>query len=437
MSDQNSTIINALPTKEFFIYTLIRDIKLIDAIPDLVDNSIDGARRIRPNNDFSGLWVRIEANNEHFKIADNCGGISVDVARNYAFRFGRPVDMPDTPHSVGQFGVGMKRALFKIGNKFKVESTTENSLFVMEQDMRDWIIKPEWQFEFNSIEENGADIPLEDTGTTITVEELHSNVSSSFELENFQTALVKELESKHLESISQGLSITFNGTPLNIKPLELLQSDSVKPAFATFNVPNRPEVSVKIYAGLGPRDPNAAGWYVFCNGRLVLEADKSTTTGWKDDTPGFHNTYARFRGYVFFDSDVSKLLPWTTTKNGVDADSDVFRSVRLEMIRMMQPVISFLRELDKERVDSAEEADETDLATAVETASEVKLAAVRTNITFTAPKYVPVSRPKVANILYSKPKEEVDRVMNCLKVNTYKDVGIKTFDYYFKMECDE
>ena len=81
---------------------------------------------------------------------------------------------------------------------------------------------------------------------------------------------------------------------------------------------------------------------MFCNGRLILEADKSRTTGWGDGNPQYHNQYARFRGYVFFDSDHAGLLPWTTTKSNVDADSPIFRAVRLEMLYMMRPIIDFL-----------------------------------------------------------------------------------------------
>ena len=111
---QDPKRINASPTKEFFIYMLTRDIPLTRAVLDLVDNSVDGARKMRQAGDFNGLWVRIELDGVHFKIADNCGGIPVDIARNYAFRFGRPKDAPAVPGSVGQFGVGMKRTFFKL-----------------------------------------------------------------------------------------------------------------------------------------------------------------------------------------------------------------------------------------------------------------------------------------------------------------------------------
>src|SRR5439155_1583690 len=125
----------AAPTKEFFISMLVRDIELLDAVADLVDNCVDGARRIRSKDSFVGLFARIHLSEKKFEIEDNCGGISVDVARKYAFRFGRPGEFPPAKHSIGQFGIGMKRALFKMGNKFRVESSTERSRFVVEVDV--------------------------------------------------------------------------------------------------------------------------------------------------------------------------------------------------------------------------------------------------------------------------------------------------------------
>ena len=106
--------INAEPTKDLFISMLIKDLPLIRSIIDLVDISVDGARRIGKKNDYGGLFVRLNLRADRFEISDNCGGIDVELARHYAFRFGRPAEMEPIPYSVGQFGVGMKRSLFKI-----------------------------------------------------------------------------------------------------------------------------------------------------------------------------------------------------------------------------------------------------------------------------------------------------------------------------------
>ena len=113
---KNPNIIDASPTKDLFVTMLVRDLVLTDAISDLVDNCVDGAKGLRPDKNYAGLYVKIIANKNIFSIEDNCGGFSSQVARDYAFKFGRSSKAELTPYSVGQFGIGMKRALFKIGS---------------------------------------------------------------------------------------------------------------------------------------------------------------------------------------------------------------------------------------------------------------------------------------------------------------------------------
>ncbi|MCF3126934.1 ATP-binding protein [Acinetobacter soli] len=124
-----SISIDAKPTKEFFITMLTRDIPLNRAILDLIDNSVDAANSIMISeglNDLSNFEINIVITKDMFQISDNCGGFDLKTGQKYAFRFGRDPKAPPTPNSVGQFGVGMKRTLFKLGEKFKVITKSKN-----------------------------------------------------------------------------------------------------------------------------------------------------------------------------------------------------------------------------------------------------------------------------------------------------------------------
>jgi hypothetical protein len=145
--------VDAEPTKEFFVSMLVRDIELIPALVDLVDNSVDGARRLRGSDRFDGLYVRIDATAEMFRIEDNRGGIPIDIARRYAFRFGRTDETPQLARSVGQFGVGMKRALFKLGPDFEIRSVEAASDFVLKVNVPVWTDQTSWDFEFSDYHE--------------------------------------------------------------------------------------------------------------------------------------------------------------------------------------------------------------------------------------------------------------------------------------------
>ena len=153
-----------------FVYILTRDIAHDAAIIELLDNSVDGARRVAENpEELSTFQVDIEFDNTKFVIEDNCGGIPLNVAREYAFRFGRAEGMQPIPGSIGQFGVGMKRALFSFGKKYIVESATEENWFRLEIRLDDWMQdKSKWDFVLADYGEFNDGKPV---GTRIVVTE--------------------------------------------------------------------------------------------------------------------------------------------------------------------------------------------------------------------------------------------------------------------------
>ncbi len=427
--------IDAMPTKDFFISMLVRDIDLVDAIADLFDNCVDGARRMKPGGKYDGLSVRIRTSPSEFSITDNCGGIPVDVARFYAFRFGRPEGMPSTKHGIGQFGIGMKRALFKLGKKFLVDSTTKESSFKVRVNVDEWKKSPEWNFSFEQLED-GQRNRLEDYGTKIVVTDLNEGIANSFGLENFKNTLREKLEAKHRETMAKGLEVRLNGVQLRFTPSVLLQyRDELRPAFFEKSYPKfgASPVSVELWVGVSNSDPTTAGWYVYCNERLVLGPNQTELTGWGDGLPRFHNQYGRFRGYAYFDCEDPNLLPWNTTKNSVEADSELYRAVRQQMVSLARPVIDFLNALRREERESEKEGP---LFGVLEKAKAVALSTVKTAPVFVRPtERKAKTNPRSATISYSKPLEEIAVAQKVLKVSSRKAVGEKTFEYFYKAEC--
>lgn len=68
--------VDMFPMKKFFISSLVRDIDLSKAICDLIDNSIDGAKKSGKNIEHNEYEIKITLNKNKFCIKDNCGGIS-------------------------------------------------------------------------------------------------------------------------------------------------------------------------------------------------------------------------------------------------------------------------------------------------------------------------------------------------------------------------
>jgi hypothetical protein len=324
----------------------------------------------------------------------------------------------------------------------------------MEIDVLDWITpngdeSPEdWHFHFDTVEENLTDVPTEHIGTEIEVTRLHGTVVDNFELDNFIARLTEEISVAHSATMNKSLAISINAIPIGFEPHRLFVSDHLKPAFVE-KVYTRElidgqagaPVKVKLYAGIGERDLRAGGWYLFCNGRLILRADQTMTTVWgpAHGMRQYHPDFAFFRGYVYFDSDDASLLPWTTTKTGVDVDSPIYKHAQQEMIEISKPVLAFLSNLSKEKqAFEAGESTDRSLQDAIEGAT-AKITEVLTQApAFVAPQRRPLPPgPKMQKIQYAKPLSEVEKAKRLLKAYTFTAVGEKTFEYFLEYEGDD
>jgi len=432
--------IDVTPTRALFVEMLTRDIRLDRAVLDLADNSIDGAKRLRPGDqsDLSGLEIRIYLDSDRFEITDNCGGIGIEIAKHYAFRFGRAKGMKPTPGAVGQFGVGMKRALFKFGHHFEVESTTTSDRFKLVVDVDKWEQEPgPWRFTFES-SENNLTLPVDKTGTTIVVSPLRDDVKAQFGSVNFRNSLGRQIESVQQQYIDRGLRIVFDGKTLLASPWQLLRGQGIEPMFSETDIDSGDgRVKRRIFAGVGRSSPQEAGWYVFCNGRMILSADQSKTTGWEPgedaegvSLPKFHGQFARFRGYVFLDAEDASLLPWNTTKTGVDEDTDVWRNTLAEMRRAMRPIIDFLNRL------AGESENPTNQRPLTEAIGRTIPQAVK-SITRLGPFAVPQAPsgpkpPPWTSIQFSRLKSQVDDLKKVYEASSNSELGGILFDEAYK-----
>ena len=430
------------PTKELFVYILTRDIAHQAAIIELLDNSVDGARRVARNPDcLSEFEVDIDFDENKFRIRDNCGGIPLDVAINYAFRFGRAEGMQTVRRSIGQFGVGMKRALFSFGRSYVVESVTDKDWFRLKINLEDWLKKTTWDFELLEYGDNDRSKPI---GTTIEINDLNEPAAALFGLEHFRIRVENEIRQKHGLFITHGLAVRLNGTSIPRHDWQVIIGGEFSPEYLEkmYNGGAAP-VTARIYAGLGRSSPVEAGWYVICNGRLVLSADKSDKTGWgwlstemdaATGTPRYHNQFARFRGYALFDSDDAGRLPWNTTKTDVDADDPIWRDARERMSAVMRPVIDFLN-----LVDSESDLPETErlLTAALTTASVGSIANVRSARSFGYPTHPKSVRPKTVSIQYRKDKERVDALSEAMGTSSARSTGEAAFEDAYKRYVDE
>ena len=359
------------PAKTFFVSMLTRDIDLADAILDLLDNCVDGALRTRPKektdkDSLDEYWAHIEFDEEMFRIEDNCGGIPWKLAKEYAFCLGRPegAETDDVKGQIGVVGIGMKRAIFKMGRECLVHSHHELDTFLV-------TIPPEWfedEQDWDPFKAEREKPISKKTGTTIEIRNLEEGTQLAFkDGSSFSDEFPLIVAETYSYLIQKGFAVEINGVPVKRKPVRLcfesaddLSKDSsiIRPYLYEAKIGN-----VDVFFAVGYRAPlltdeeqeedrerggfsaKEAGWTVICNDRVVLSHDQTTKTGWGvPGVPNFHNQFSCIAGLVEFRSEHMSDLPITTTKRGIDTSSDLYTYIR---VRMQSGLTHFTRNTNK------------------------------------------------------------------------------------------
>lgn len=344
--------VDASPVKSFFVSMLTRDIQLEEAILDLLDNCVDGILRSKGGNGsrpYEGFNANITFSADSFSIHDNCGGIPWRL-HSYAFRMGRAPDRPrDESGSVGVYGIGMKRAIFKMGMHCLISTRNEEDQYEVEITP-DWITNEnEWEIPVREAD-NSADYD----GTTIVVGDLYPGIAKTFGegAKSFSSDLRRMIATHYAYIIDKGFEVTVNGDRVRPRTTRLVHdkrdaapADAIRPyVFKTaadgvqvylavgFTRPIPSEDEVREEQEAARHSSVDAGWTILCNDRAVLYCDRSELTGWGEaGVPRYHTQFIAISGIVDFRSEDPSKLPTTTTKRGIDASSSLYLQVKNKM----------------------------------------------------------------------------------------------------------
>lgn len=351
------------PSKRFFVSMLTRDIELNDAILDLLDNCVDGALRTKKDikdasKPYEGFYAKLTINRDEFSIEDNCGGIPKSF-REYAFKMGRPHKKEEENEgTVGVYGIGMKRAIFKIGRDCLIDSNNSDGAFNVN-------ITPAW------IDGEGWTIPMNESdydeslpsGTKIKIQQLHPNVAQKFNETTYLSDLYQQIKHSLSFIVQKGFNIELNGTPVEHNPINIMTDNSaIEPYIYKAKIDDVDiDLVVGFYKNLEDEDNDVfekrssddAGWTIICNDRVVLYCDKTHLTGWGfANVPRFHTQFIAISGIVRFSSKNPEKLPITTTKRGVDLSSTLYNDVRNKMMEGMMLFIRFTNQWKGEHLEA-------------------------------------------------------------------------------------
>lgn len=453
---------DASPTKHFFVSMLTRDISLPDAVLDLVDNALDGVLRLAgADADYSDYYVKIEFGEEEFFIADNCGGLPREVAVEYAFKMGRDAgdDRDASIETIGMYGIGMKRAMFKMGTTCSVTTHSHGGDHYRVVIDREWLESNDW-----------SPLPLEDLdeserlahpGVTVRVSDLHPGIKKTFTEAAFERDLVDSLGEHFSKFLERGFVVTVNGVrvrPVLVEVLLDVAEGGVRPYFVSTQVG---ATQVRVVMGLNERAQaspersagtrkTAVGWSVFCNDRAVLVGDTTRLTGWGESVPKYHDQFDILTGIVEFRAADAKNLPVTTTKRDLDASAEAWLVAKGHMRDAARKWITHTnrwkndRERHREVFPRAQPASLREVARKFEAGNIVSLKTrVGSHVkTYdpTASLPIPPRRQKsVVRISFEESKRRVDALGETLFGSEWSaaDVGAKCFDYAYREMVDE
>ena len=434
---------DANPTKAFFVRMLTRDVSLEDSILDLIDNSIDSAwqregskpMQIGYGPDLSRYQITISANDDKFSIRDNCGSMTLHDAQHHAFSFGREVGRRHDPYSIGVYGIGMKRAAFKLGGDIRIRNTFKNEAgstqaFAVRIDVDEWLRddEPPWTFEIDRAR------PRKHHGLTMQVSNLTREAQREFSNPGFIQTLTRTVRRDYTLHLDRGLQIRLNDQPVSSLPLNLRSGTEFAPMRIKYRDPANDQVEVEIIAGMAATPPDSVdpgtrpnsdrpfGWYVACNGRVVLAADKTILSGWGTrDWPQWHRQYAGFLGLVMFSAPDAGHLPLTTTKRNVDTSSDVYLRARPKMRQVTKEWIAYTN-VRKTALDTAKKKEAQ--------TEPISIYQIESRATTILPQLTPIAEERRGNIHYSKRVSRIKALGNELgsPYMPYSEVGRQSFE---------
>jgi hypothetical protein len=319
-----------------------------------------------------------------------------------------------------------------------VESHTTDEGFRVTVDVPTWKekdgdIEKDWIFPLAVLAGSPS---LEQQGTTITVTQLHKQVRSRLAESTLEDKLHTIIKQTYSVFLDFDVEVFINKIKVDRQPLPIGESRELKIGRDEFE---HEGVKVTLLATLAARDDNGewtqdlAGWYVLCNGRTIVNADKTELTGWGSGSAEFHSKYRGFIGIALFVSSNPLLLPWTTRKRDLNREAPVFQVARNRMKGLARPVLTFLNsfysnDLEEEPVGRAiaEAVKPTDYRIALKKSHIGSFSVRQRNL-----------RKDAVKVRFEAKLKEIDRVRKRLQepAMSYSDIGRHTFDYFLNVEC--
>ncbi len=354
--------VDTSPTKEAVVNSLTRDISERACLFDLIDNAVDAARdsifdklgiedRTNFPDSYAGYSIEIKLSGTGYTIQDNCGGIDVEKLQTMVLKFGQ---RSDHDMGIGIFGVGLNRALFKLGrvSHLKTDTGAERAELVL--DIDDYLKEESWLLPAKRFRSSGK------IGTTIEGTEPSVEISSHFGDKKYVDGLREEIGQRYGRFIEKGLKIKVNGTLAKNREVQVRPDSPYDGEEKFFKTDDGVYIYLKVGQHIEHRFSlekdydkqrndgltSQYGWNILCNDRTIVIGNTGWETGWESD---FHSEFYGFVGYAEFTHPDPSKLPWNTAKTDIDLNNKAYRAALEEMKRFTKSWRSYCNQVKRKK----------------------------------------------------------------------------------------
>lgn len=357
--------INITPKKKL-LRSMATDLDFKMALFEIIDNSIDAWKKNRRD---TKLMIHIYADKENNKLTylDNAGGVRENnIAELFTLGDNGNKNSQET---IGEFGVGLKRALFFIAKRFVIESKSLGELgFRTELDVDRYFDDENWEISYTRGNE------LDEGSTKITF----SNFNFSFS-DKVERDLRKAIAETYAYTLVSNGEIFINDVAVIFYKFKTWAKfeepyENYSPKNLRFNVDlDGRIVNVSLRIGLMESSVQIGeyGFYIYCNGRLAIKAGKTPELGFNDDEFHYpHARFARFRCEIFINGP-GDFMPWNSTKSGLNFEHPLIKEILPSIKKMAYSYLHFSSTLSSHKnmkdqpvikaIDNEEEKDIRDI----------------------------------------------------------------------------
>lgn len=319
--------IDGTPEKRMF-WSIVNDYDTRMAVCELVDNAIDPWLSKKANRKPLSIAIDLDADRQLLSIRDNAGGVPLEHLR-YLIAPGGSMNNAMS-HSIGVFGVGSKRASVALGEHVEIKTRHGKGVTMGIDVTPEWLESPTWQIA-------SYELPDIAQGTTeINVSRLRRPLGQADEED-----LRLHLGETYSQFLPAGCTISLNGEQVVARTFETWAfPPDYQPRSMSFDIPFEEGIlTAQITGGLiTDRDPEGEnyGVYFYCNDRLIVKDLKVRDVGYYVSAEaGVPHPDASLCRVVVRLTGPARLMPWTSSKTGINYDHAAFRALRPRLVELV------------------------------------------------------------------------------------------------------